>query len=116
MVITLRALFIPAILTLTAAPALARDPQPKPSGIVIHLFGQNSIMSNVLPTGPTPTTAAPAPGQPAAPPGASASASSAPQPAYVEPTAGEILHQMFITGDGTQAKPASGRVADRPGN
>jgi hypothetical protein len=115
MVITLRALVIPAILSLAAAPALARDPQPKPSGIVIHLFGQNSVMSNVLPTGPTPTTA-PAPGQPAAPPGASASASSAPQPVDVEPTTGEILHQMFITGDGTPAKPAAGRVAERPNN
>jgi hypothetical protein len=112
MVITLRALVIPAILGLAAAPALARDPQPKPSGIVIHLFGQNSVMSNVLPTGATPTTA---PAQPAAPPGASASAS-APQPVYVEPTTGEILHQMFITGDGTPAKPAAGRVAERLNN
>jgi hypothetical protein len=101
-----------------AVPALARDPQPPPSGIVIHLFGQNSIMSNVMPTG----SSAPAPaGQTftnhaSTSGGTTETAATTTQsaPAYVEPTAGQILHQMFITGDGNPAKPAAGRVAERP--
>jgi hypothetical protein len=96
---------IAAILGLFAAtPALARDPAPPPSGVVIHLFGQNSIMSNVLPTEPaTPDGAAPA----SAP--ARASSNDA------EPSAGYILHQMFVTGDPNDPpKPAPGRAAEHP--
>ncbi|HQT46473.1 MAG TPA: hypothetical protein PLY97_04545 [Acidocella sp.] len=61
------------------------QPKPKPSGIVIHLFGKSSVFSNVLPT----TKAAPAPNKSGAPASASLSTSG-------------ILHQMFVTGDPDQ--------------
>jgi len=97
-----------------ASPAFARDPAPKPSGIVVHLFGQDSIMSNVLPTAPASA------GNPASANtvGGASNMAASPQAAsnYVEPTTGEILHQMFVTGDpNNPPKPAPGRVADRPG-
>lgn len=89
---------LPAALfaSLAAFPALARqDPTPPPSGIVVHLFGQGSITSHILPT----NSSNPQAGQPgqAAPQGAGAPAQAAP-----EPTAGDILHQMFVTGDPAQ--------------
>jgi len=68
-----------------------QDPTPPPSGIVVHLFGPGSITSAVI-----PETASP--GVPAA-----------------EPSTGDILHQMFVTGD-PDAKPGStfpkGRAGD----
>jgi len=74
-------------LTLLAGPAAARqDPEPPPSGIVVHLFGPGSVTSNILP--------APAPGASA--------------PAYVEPSGSDILHQMFVTGDPNQ--PVSAKL------
>lgn len=111
----LKFLMIPAAILLGFAiipPAQAdRNPQPPPSGIVIHLFGQNSVLSNIL-----PTTAAPSAGttSTSAPTNAPANAP-ANAPKYVEPTTGEIIHQMFVTGDpNNPSKPAPGRVADRP--
>ncbi len=81
--------------------ALARpDPPPPPSGIVIHLFGQNSVMSNVLPTAPDAGRSDTA----------TVSEGGAPQPAYVEPSTGEILHEMFVTGDPNDPQqPSTGR-------
>ncbi len=71
--------------------AEARPVEPKPSGIVIHLFGPDSVTTHLLPTEP---------------------ASAAPTPRF-----GTILHQMFVTGDPSQ-KPgaafAKGRAADEP--
>lgn len=95
-----------------ASPALAdRNPTPPPSGIVIHLFGQNSVMSNVLPTTGAPV-AAHDPAHDAGNGAASPAAST-----YVEPSASDIIHQMFVTGDpNNPSKPAPGRVADRPAN
>ena len=57
---------------LAATPAWARDPAPKPSGITIHLFGPDSVTAGALPpTNGSSTT----------------------------PAMGEVLHQMFVTGD-----------------
>lgn len=68
------------------------DPEPPPSGIVIHLFGQNSVMSNILPTAPS-AEAATAPGSPPPAPGLAPSANDQ------QPSMHDILHQMFVTGD-----------------
>jgi hypothetical protein len=93
---------------LAAKPAAARqNPTPPPSGIVIHLFGQDSLMSNVLPdmaspAAPMPTGNVAAPGATA--PGAAQSSND------VEPTLGDVLHQMFVTGDPNDPpKPSTGR-------
>lgn len=123
----LKFLMIPAAILLGFAiipPAQAdRNPQPPPSGIVIHLFGQNSVLSNILPTTAAPSagttsTSAPTNAPANAPTNAPSNApSNAPAnaPKYVEPTTGEIIHQMFVTGDpNNPSKPAPGRVADRP--
>ena len=95
------------------------DPSPPPSGIVVHLFGPGSITSAILPErsapAPAPGGSAPAGSAPAgSPPAGSPPAAST----YVEPSAGDILHQMFITGDPNR-KPgdalAKGRPAEGPG-
>jgi hypothetical protein len=106
----------------------ARNPTPPPSGIVVHLFGPDSIMSHVAPGLPGETApAAPAPSgggsaavqQPAgqsaggqmsaAAPGASQAANAD------EPTWGGVLHTMFVTGDPNDPnKPSTGRTAERP--
>jgi hypothetical protein len=85
-----------------AEPAAAReDPAPPPSGIVVHLFGPNSVMSNVVPVGQT----AAAPGASAQPSGAVAA------PAGEDPTLGNVLHQMFVTGDPNDPpRPSSGKT------
>ncbi|NNM57452.1 hypothetical protein [Acidocella sp.] len=68
----------------SAGAAQARQPpNPPPSGQVVHLFGPGSVASQFLPGG----NAA------ASPAGGGAGS------AYVEPSAAEILHQMFVTGD-----------------
>ncbi len=107
-------------------PAMAtarQDPTPPPSGIVVHLFGQDSVMSNVLPTAPAGAQiAAPEGAQITAPAGAqgttgqagTASGGVAAEPAYVEPTTGEILHQMVVTGDPDDpTQPSTGRTKQR---
>jgi hypothetical protein len=93
------------ICLLAARPALARqDPTPPPSGIVIHLFGQGSVMSNVLPDVSAPG----APPRPATAPQSSG---------YVEPTMGDVLHQMFVTGDPNDPpKPSTGKFGDALAN
>ncbi|OYV40669.1 MAG: hypothetical protein B7Z80_03915 [Rhodospirillales bacterium 20-64-7] len=64
------------------------QPAPKPSGIVVHLFGPDSVASNILPAAP--------------PAGAGAAAANAvaarPEAAAPAPSGGEILHQLFVTG------------------
>jgi hypothetical protein len=91
------------LLFLAAAPlALARqNPEPPPSGEVVHLFGPDSVISHVLPTTPgTGTTATPAGAQPST---------------YDEPAMGDILHQMFVTGDpNAPSLPSAGRNLERP--
>jgi hypothetical protein len=94
----------------TAAPARQLPPAP-PSGIVVHLFGPDSITSHILPTGPE---AAPASGgaSTASPGGSSATASGsaasdAAQSGQTSTPAnsltwGEIGHEMFVTGDPAQ--------------
>jgi len=95
-----------------AAPALARqDPPPPPSGIVIHLFGPDSIASKILPAVPVANApaASVASGTAMAPRPAAA-------PAYQEPSLHDVLHQMFVTGDPDQKTGqdlAPGRTAER---
>jgi hypothetical protein len=108
-----------------AGPALARqNPTPPPSGIVVHLFGPNSIASNILPTMPMPGPAAsPAPATMPSGPGAAANPaiaqSAAPAAAdagYQAPSLHDVLHQMFVTGDPDQKQGqdlAPGRTAER---
>jgi hypothetical protein len=96
-------------LALCGGSAHARQmPNPPPSGIVVHLFGPDSITSHVLPeAAPAPQASATAAGQPAA----SAPASGA----YPEPSMGDVLHQMFVTGD-PDAKPGDALARGRRGN
>lgn len=100
--------FLLLVVSFTAImPALAtarQEPSPPPSGVVIHLFGQDSVLSNVIPT-------APAGGAKAA--GAASGGVAAP-PAYREPTTGQVLHEMFVTGDPNDPpRPSTGRTKQR---
>ena len=119
-------MLFPALLAL-AGPAAARpNPEPPPSGIVVHLFGLGSITSNILPSlpgaRPRPSGAAsagmgmPGAGVPGGPEDATASAGSAAADPY-DPTMGQVLHQMFVVGDPDQKPGASiapGRAAEHP--
>jgi hypothetical protein len=90
---------LPLLAVLAAAavsgPAWARDPEPKPSGVVIHLFGPQSVTSNLVPVTPSGATNAS---------GASGTPASAASPAL-----GDVLHQMFVTGDPTL--PPAARIS-----
>jgi hypothetical protein len=109
-----------ALLVVIAGPALARhDPVPPPSGIVVHLFGPDSITSRVLPNdlgfapAPVASNGAGTPVQGAAVTGGSG----APASSYPEPTMHQILHEMFVTGDPNMAPGsnlATGRKNDHP--
>jgi hypothetical protein len=112
-----------ASLVVSAGPALARhDPVPPPSGIVVHLFGPDSITSRVLPNDLGFASAPPAPaasngtGTPVQ--GAAvAGGPGAPANSYPEPTMHQILHEMFVTGDPNMAPGsnlATGRKNDHP--
>ncbi|MDE8344762.1 MAG: hypothetical protein POH28_01110 [Acidocella sp.] len=71
------------MLLLGATPAVARiDPPPPPSGIIVHLFGPNSVASNILPQ-----------------PTAQKAAADTNAPPQATPDIHDVLHQMFITGD-----------------
>lgn len=79
---------------LLACPAWARqDPKPKPSGIVIHLFGPaETATPNVTAKGKAPIAT---------------DANSASDQSGQNPSWGDVLHQMFVTGDPTQdSKPS----------
>ena len=67
-----------------------QTPNPPPSGVVVHLFGPDSVASGILPSG----APAPAAGGTPAPAGGGSG--------YVEPSTSDILHQMFVTGDPNQ--------------
>ena len=86
----MKAIVIACLASLIALPALARDPQPKPSNITIHLFGPDFI---------TQTNASGTSG--AGQNGGTGNASSEAQP---EPTLHQVLHEMFVTGDPEQDK------------
>lgn len=89
----MKAIVVACLASLIALPALARDPQPKPSNITIHLFGPDLItQTNASGTSST--------GQNADGSG-TGNASSEPQP---EPTLHQVLHEMFVTGDPEQDK------------
>ncbi|GAN79380.1 hypothetical protein SAMN02746095_00376 [Acidocella aminolytica 101 = DSM 11237] len=79
---------------LLAGPTWARqDPKPKPSGIVIHLFGPAETS--------TPNVTTNGKGQIAT------DTSSASDQSGQNPSWGDVLHQMFVTGDPAQdSKPS----------
>lgn len=94
--------------SLWAFPALAhQDPSPPPSGVVVHLFGPNSVMSNMLPTGSAPHTSAPA--------GGASKTVPAGELDDTEPSMHDILRQMFVTGDPNQ-KPGAGFAKGKTGS
>lgn len=96
--VTLKILSAIVFTGLAASPALARqNPTPPPSGIVVHLFGPNSVSSQFLPS--NSATA------PSAETGNGAKNESAAAQAAPEPTFGGILHQMFVTGDPNRKTP-----------
>jgi hypothetical protein len=81
-----------------------QQPTPPSSGIVVHLFGPSSVMSNMLPTTARPDSAAAATPAGAAPSNAG----------YAEPSMGDVMHQMFVTGDpNAPPKPSTGRTGQR---
>jgi len=83
--------------------AARQQPAPAPSGIVVHLFGQDSVLSNVLPTAREGARGA-----------AQAEPGAATPPPDVAPSTGDILHQMFVTGDPNDpTQPSQGRVKQR---
>lgn len=97
-----------ALLGLGLGPALARPlPPAPPSGIVVHLFGPDSLSSQML------STAAPSKKAPASAGAAGVNAkaetdagASAPTPAP-SPSWGDVAHTLFVTGDPAQEGPAS---------
>jgi hypothetical protein len=81
-----------------AAPAFARmEPTPPPSGIVVHLFGPNSVTSHIMPSAPG---AAPAAGSTTT--DGKTTTAGEPAPAAPAPSWGDIAHQMFVVGDPAQ--------------
>jgi hypothetical protein len=124
-ILTFRILPVAVLLAGMASGAWARnDPTPPPSGIVIHVFGPNSLMSNILPDGAAGGGAEPAAGSGGAKPAAGGTSMAAGSPSgtaaaqnYPEPTMDQVLHQMFVTGDPNQkpgAALATGRTGTHP--
>lgn len=96
--VILKLLFAVFLTGLAASPALAnRNPIPPPSGVVIHLFGANSVTSQLV---PSQSTASPSVEAVGAAQGANTATQATP-----EPTLGGILHQMFVTGDPDKNTP-----------
>jgi hypothetical protein len=108
---------------LTAAANARSNPPPKPSGIVVHLFGPDSIVSRIVPDlpGETASPTPPSHSHPNSGQGAADAANigggTAPAASYTEtsaPTLGDILHQMFVTGDpNNPVRPSTGRASTR---
>jgi len=98
---------VAALLLASAGIAHAsRNPTPPPSGIVVHLFGPQGIMTPILPGEDSSH------GQALAAGGATASANSL--QTSDDPNLHDILHQMFVTGDPNDPnKPATGRPGER---
>jgi hypothetical protein len=103
------------VLAVQTQTALAsRNPQPPPSGVVVHLFGPDSVLGNMAPAapaGPVSGVARAVPTGAAQPPGGGAAAHPG------DPSMHDILRQMFVTGNPDQkpgAMLATGRAADRP--
>lgn len=108
--------------SLIALPAMAdKNPEPKPSGVTIHLFGPNLITTtnsdSAAPDSNAGSASSPASGQSAdqsvtingvstplssGDSASTGSANASPAAAQPEPTMGEVLHEMFVTGDPAQ--------------
>ncbi len=112
---------VAALLLASAGIAHAsRNPTPPPSGIVVHLFGPQGIMTPILPQDDTAhgtqgQTGGQAPSAGSAP-GATAAATDSANSLQTsdDPSIHDILHQMFVTGDPNDPnKPATGRPGER---
>lgn len=91
----MRRILIASLASMIALPALARNPQPTQSDVVIHLFGPNFISVTNSSTGSAGNPATPsAPGTAENSPASSAQASSAQSPSLHQ-----MLRQLFVTGD-----------------
>ena len=107
-----RLIAVAALLIASAGTAHAyRNPEPPPSGTVIHLFGPNGIFSDL----PGEGAKSSAPGQSTngtslgSAPGKTNSVETSDNPSWHD-----IAHQMFVTGDPNDPpKPASGRPGER---
>jgi hypothetical protein len=109
---------------LPAGAALARVDQPAQNaapgtGSVVHLFGPQSVFNKIGNIVPEQNQAAPAADASTATPTSTSTAPVATNSATETPassdtgSAGGLLHQMFVTGDGT---PTSARLSQgRPG-
>jgi hypothetical protein len=92
----LKTRILPIVIAATCWASFAearQQPAPPPSGIVVHLFGPDSVASNFLPTGGSGNAAQ---GNKAEGTQAGASAGGAQS---TGPTMHGILHEMFVTGD-----------------
>ena len=108
---TLNILPIALLASLAAFPALARqDPTPPPSGIVVHLFGSDTPPA---PNAANPQSAEKNAGAQAMPPagaaldkssgnGSNNGSADVSRDDRGEPSLGQVLHQMFVTGDPAQ--------------
>ncbi len=93
-----------------------RNPTPPPSGIVVHLFGPQGIMTPILPGDDTNHAAPSEHGAQGAPTGSTASATEGANSLQTsdDPSLHDILHQMFVTGDPNDPnQPATGRPGER---
>jgi hypothetical protein len=104
-----------AVVTLLIASAgtahAYRNPEPPPSGVVVHLFGPNGIFSDLPGESAKPST----PGQStdATTPGSAPAATTGVETSE-DPSWHAILDQLFIVGDPNDPpKPASGRPGER---
>lgn len=98
----MKTILFAGLISLAAFPALAeKNPQPKPSGIVIHVFGPQMLTISA-----------------AQDKSGTASTSQAPGASPESISLGQAMHEMFVTGDPAQdGKPhfPRGRAAsDHP--
>jgi hypothetical protein len=91
------------VLSLAAGPAFGRAaPPPPPSGIVIHLWGPDSVTSHILPE----SGGGGASGANASTGAAATTGTNAGNNGY-DPSWGDIAHQMFVVGDPAQEGAAA---------
>lgn len=92
--IIVKIIIIACLASAIALPAMARDPKPTDSGVVIHLFGPDFFSMANSANG----TAENSPSTPSIQTSQTSQAET-PRPA---PSMDQILHQLFVTGDPDQ--------------
>lgn len=107
-----------------AGAAQARlQPEAPPSGIVVHLFGPDSVLRNVAPAlasapvGPQAGGSRAEGSQSVGSQAVGSQAGVSPAGAQTEPSWGNVLHQMFVTGDpDSPNQPAPGKIGHQLSN